>query len=225
MKLTYYGHSCFGLEIEGTNILFDPFVTPNELASHIDVDSIPADIILISHGHEDHVADVERIANRTGALLVSNYEIISWYAKNGLTNGHGMNIGGWKSFDFGRVKYVNAVHSSMLPDGSYGGNPGGWMIESGPKCVYYAGDTALHQDMKLIAMHQPTLGILPIGDCFTMGIEDAVNCSDFIKCNEIVGMHYDTFPPIKIDHEQARLEFERMGKRLTLMEIGSSLEF
>ena len=175
IKITFYGHGCFKADIDGTHLLFDPFITPNEKASHIDISTIPADYILISHGHEDHVADVKRFADRTGAKLISNFEIISWFDKSfGISNGHPMNQGGSWNFDFGKVKYVNAVHSSTLPDGSSGGNPGGFIIESKHGNFYYAGDTALHMDMQLIGQHHSIdFALLPIGDNFTMGYEDA----------------------------------------------------
>ena len=129
MEVTFYGHACFSVNIEGRKILFDPFITPNELANNIDINTIEADYIFISHGHEDHVADVEKIAKKTNAIIVSNFEIVSWFNSKGLSNSHPMNHGGSWNFDFGKVKYVNAVHSSTLPDGSIGGNPGGFVIE------------------------------------------------------------------------------------------------
>jgi L-ascorbate metabolism protein UlaG (beta-lactamase superfamily) len=117
MKLTYYGHSCFAVEVGGKNVLFDPFISPNQYATHIDIEVIKADYILISHGHVDHVVDVERIAKRTNATIVSNFEIVSWFQAKGMPNGHPMNLGGSWAFDFGKVKYVQAIHSSVMPDG------------------------------------------------------------------------------------------------------------
>ena len=153
IKISFYGHGCFGAEVNGFNLLFDPFITPNEKANHLNIDEIPADYILISHAHEDHIADVVEIANRTGAKLISNFEITTWFAnEHGIDNSHPMNHGGAWNFDFGKVKYVNAIHSSTFPDGKSGGNPGGFIIESKEDCFYYAGDTALHMDMKLIPM-------------------------------------------------------------------------
>lgn len=226
MKLTYFGHSCFLLEAKGKKILIDPFISPNELAKDIDVSSIDCDYLFISHGHEDHVADVETVLKNNDCQVVSNFEIISWLQEKGHENVHPMNHGGKVDLDFGSVKYVNAIHSSVLPDGTYGGNPGGFVIQSGGVTLYYAGDTALTMDMKLIGEYQkPDVAILPIGDNFTMGIEDAIICSDFIKCDEVIGMHYDTFPPITIDHEEAKAKFNKAGKRLTLMEIGADKAF
>lgn len=223
MNITFYGHACFGIEINGKSILFDPFISPNELAKGIDIDSIKADYILVSHGHEDHVADVATIAKNTGAKIVSNFEIVTWFGKQGLENGHPMNHGGQWKFDFGTVKYVNAVHSSVLPDGSNGGNPGGFVIESSEGNFYYAGDTALTMDMQLIGrMHKLDFAILPLGDNFTMGVDDAVVASEFINCKKIVGMHYDTFGYIVIDKEAAKAKFADAGAELILLDIGTT---
>jgi len=225
MKLSYFGHSTFLLEIKGVNVLFDPFVTPNELAKDVDIDSISADYILISHGHEDHVADAVSIAKRTGAKVVSNFEIVTWFGSQGVENGHPMNHGGSWSFDFGKVKYVNAVHSSVLPDGTYGGNPGGFVIHTGEGNLYYAGDTALSYDMKLLGEYDKIdYSILPIGDNFTMGIDEAVIAADFVSCDKIIGMHYDTFGFIVIDKDEARKKFADAGKELTLINIGETIE-
>jgi len=226
MKLTYYGHACFLVETTDKKLLFDPFITPNELASDIDVEQVEADYILVTHGHQDHVADAVSIAKRTGAQVISNFEIINWFAKQGVENGYPMNHGGNASFDFGKVKYVNAVHSSVLPDGTYGGNPGGFIVYADDKQFYFAGDTALTLDMQLIPRFaQLDLAILPIGDNFTMGPEDAVIAADFIQCDRVMGVHYDTFPPIKIDHELAKKAFANAGKELLLVEVGDVMEF
>lgn len=225
MKITYYGQSCFGIETKGKKLLFDPFISPNELAKKINVDAIEADYILLTHGHQDHTADAESIAKRTGATIVSNYEIYSWYTQKGIA-GHPMNHGGNWQFDFGTVKYVNAVHSSSLPDGTYAGNPGGFVVWNDEGCFYHAGDTALTWDMKLIPMTCPKLdfAILPIGDNFTMGYQDALIASDFIECNRIIGCHYDTFGFITIDHEAAKKAFADKGKDLILLPIGDSMQ-
>ncbi len=226
MKLTYYGHACFLVETTDKKLLFDPFITPNELASDIDVEQVEADYILVTHGHQDHVADAVSIAKRTGAQVISNFEIINWFAKQGVENGYPMNHGGNASFDFGKVKYVNAVHSSVLPDGTYGGNPGGFIVYADDKQFYFAGDTALTLDMQLIPRFaQLDLAILPIGDNFTMGPEDAVIAADFIQCDRVMGVHYDTFLPIKIDHELAKKAFANAGKELLLVEVGDVMEF
>jgi len=230
MKITYAGHACFLLETKGINILIDPFISGNELITAqsnpaIKPENIAADYILLTHGHEDHVADAETIAKRTGAKIVSNYEIVSWYGTKGIA-GHPMNHGGQWQFDFGMVKYVNAVHSSVLPDGTYGGNPGGFVIWNEEGCILHAGDTALTMDMKLIPMTCPPLdlAILPIGDNFTMGIKDAVIASDFLGADRVLGCHYDTFGYIKIDHNEAKKSFSDKGKELVLLPIGSTME-
>jgi L-ascorbate metabolism protein UlaG (beta-lactamase superfamily) len=226
MNITYYGHSCFGIEVNGKNILFDPFITPNELAKNIDATTAKADYILISHGHEDHIADAIAIAERTGAKVVCNWEIHSWLNSKGITNTHPMNIGGKWKFDFGNVKCVAAVHSSSLPDGTYGGNPMGFIIEAAEGNFYYAGDTALTYDMKLIGDYRSiNFAFLPIGDNFTMGVDNAIIAADFIKCRKIIGMHYDTFGYIKVDKEQAIKKFENAGNSLTLFNIGETKEF
>jgi L-ascorbate metabolism protein UlaG (beta-lactamase superfamily) len=225
MKITYYGHSCFAVEIKGKTILFDPFITPNELAKDIDIESIKPDYILISHGHSDHIADAVMIAKSSGAKVVSNYEITQWLNNQGVSNVHPMNIGGHWFFEFGKVKCVVAVHSSTLPDGSYGGNPMGFLVESDEGNLYYAGDTALTYDMKLIGDYkQIDVAFLPIGNNFTMGIDNAIIAADFINCEKIIGMHYDTFGYIKIDHKEATEKFNVAGKELTLMKIGDSIK-
>ena len=223
MKFTYYGQSCFLVEMGSKHLVFDPFISPNEKAKHIDVNSIPADYLLLSHGHGDHVADAPTIAKNTGAKVISNYEIVSWFGEKEIS-GHPLNHGGKWNFDFGTVKYVNAVHSSVLPDGTYGGNPGGFVIWNEDKCFYFAGDTALTLDMKLIPMTCPKLdvAILPIGDNFTMGYEDAAIAAEFIECDTIIGCHYDTFGYIEIDHEAAKKAFAAKGKTLILLSIGES---
>lgn len=226
MKLTYIGHGGFIIEVAGKTLVFDPFVTPNDLAKDkINVADIKADYVLLTHGHGDHVVDAEAIAKANNAPIISNFEIVSWYETKGL-KGHPMNHGGKWNFDFGTVNYVNAVHSSVLPDGTYGGNPGGFVITTEEGTFYYAGDTALTWDMKLIPMLYPKVdfAILPIGDNFTMSYEHAVIASDFIECNDIIGCHYDTFGYIKINHAAAKQTFDAKGKSLTLPEIGVSFK-
>jgi L-ascorbate metabolism protein UlaG (beta-lactamase superfamily) len=226
MKVTYYGHSCFSVVVAGKHLLFDPFITGNPLATSVVATSVPADFILISHGHDDHLLDAAAIAKRTGALVISNFEIVEWLAKQGLERLHPLNHGGGRNFDFGRAKYVSAVHSSMLPDGSYGGNPGGFVVETREGNFYYSGDTALTLDMQLIGAGAPLkFAALCIGDNFTMGVEDAIRAAEYVKCNQVLGVHYDTFPPIQIDHEAAQAKFKAAGKRLRLLNPGESHVF
>lgn len=224
MRITYYGHSCFFIETEGKKILFDPYITPNKLAENIDINLLKADYILLSHGHQDHMADVEAIYRNTGATLVANFELVSWFEKKGVANSHPMNHGGKKIFDFGTVKMVQAVHSSSLPDGTYGGNPGGFVVQTREKTFYYAGDTALTLDMQLIGMeYNINFAFLPIGDNFTMDIHDAIRAAEFVKTEKIIGMHYDTFPYITLDHNEAKNVATNAKKDLILMEIGGTL--
>ena len=224
MKITFYGHACMGIQINDAHILVDPFISGNPKALHIDVGSIRADYILLTHAHQDHILDAETIAKRTNAVIVSNFEIVTHYGKLGL-EGHPMNHGGRWDFEFGNLKYVNAIHTSSFPDGSYGGQPGGFVIEGEHKNIYIAGDTALTMDMKLIPMKTKLdLAILPIGDNFTMGVDDAILASDFVGCDKILGCHYDTFGYIEINHEEAKRKFFDKGKDLMLLEIGESIE-
>jgi L-ascorbate metabolism protein UlaG (beta-lactamase superfamily) len=224
MNLTFLGHSCFLLETLNSKILFDPFISGNELAKHIDIDTIEADFIVQSHGHLDHIADLVAIAKRTNAVVISSWELTEWAKKQGIEKVHPMNIGGSWNFSFGKLKMVFAAHSNSLPDGSYGGTAAGFILELDGKRIYYAGDTALTQDMKLIGEYsRPDLAILPIGNNFTMDIDDAILASDFVQCKEIVGMHFDTFGYIKINHEEAIRKFKLRNKTLHLLDIGYSL--
>lgn len=224
IELTYLGHSSFLARIQNKLVLFDPFISPNPKASKVDPSGIVADYILLSHGHEDHVADAESIAKRNNAMIVSNYEIAVWFAQKGVEKYHPMNIGGSKQFDFGKVKSVVAVHSSTLPDGASGGNPGGFVIQHAEGCFYYAGDTALTYDMKLIGEEfKIDFAIMPIGDNFTMGIDDALKAADWVGTKRIIGMHYDTFPYITIDPEAAKKAAAEAGKELILLNIGDSI--
>ncbi|GGA74072.1 UPF0173 metal-dependent hydrolase [Flavobacterium palustre] len=224
MKITYYGHAALGIKVGGKHIVVDPFISGNPLAEHIDIEDLKADYILLTHAHGDHVLDVEAIAKRTNAVIVSNAEIAAYYAAKGFQS-HPMNHGGSWNFDFGKVKYVTAIHSSSFPDGTYGGNPGGFVIEGEHKNIYIAGDTALTMDMKLIPMRTKLdLAIFPIGDNFTMDVEDAILASDFVECDKILGYHYDTFGYIKIDHKEVIQKFFDKGKDLMLLEIGDSIE-
>lgn len=226
MKFKYYGHSCFAVEVAGKTLLFDPFISGNPLAKDIALSSIKADYILISHAHGDHIADAVALANQTGATIVSNHEIVLWLQAKGAKKGHGMNHGGKWKFDFGEVKYVYAQHSSSFPDGSYGGNPGGFIVDSVEGTFYYAGDTALMNDMKLFGKHyELDFVVLPIGDNYTMGVEDAVHAAKMLRCTEVVGVHYNTFPPITIDVQAAVATFQKAGNHLYLPAIGEELTF
>jgi L-ascorbate metabolism protein UlaG (beta-lactamase superfamily) len=227
MKLTYYGHSCFLIETAGKRLLFDPFITPNQLAAKVEAKSIKCDYIVVSHAHSDHVADIETVlANNPEATLISIWEITQHY--NALTGckWHAMNTGGTFQFDFGELRCTAAVHSSSFADGKYGGNPVGYVIKNDEAVLYFSGDTGLTMDMQILPMvtGQITAAILPIGGNFTMNAKDAFLAAEFIHCDQVIGCHYDTFPWIEVDHEAAQRVFAEGRKTLYLLPIGDSLE-
>lgn len=225
MKITFLGHAALLIETGSHRLVVDPFITGNDLAKDkINLEDLRPDVILLTHAHQDHVLDVEALAKPGGAQIISNFEIVSYYQSKGL-DGHPMNHGGAREFDFGWLKYVNAVHTSSFADGTYGGQPGGFLLKSGGKTVYIAGDTALHMDMKLIpSFAKPDLAVLPIGDNFTMGVADAVQAADFVDCKRVLGVHYNTFGYIVIDTGDAHRQFEASGKTLLLPGIGESVD-
>jgi L-ascorbate metabolism protein UlaG (beta-lactamase superfamily) len=226
MKFTYFGHACFSVETNGITLLFDPFVTYNEFAKSkgITADNLKADFILVSHGHQDHVADLVAVANRTGATIICAWELMSWLNNMGVTNVHPMNTGGKKTFDFGTVKCVVAHHSSSMPDGSYGGNPMGFLVTTSEGNFYYSGDTALTLDMQLIPRWTTVdFAILPIGDNFTMGAEDAAMAANMVQTTKVIGVHYDTFPYIVIDKHASVKIFSDKQIELLLPVIGESV--
>lgn len=225
MKVTFYGQNSLGIEAGGKQLIVDPFITGNDLAKDkIDINALKADYILLTHAHQDHILDAETVAKNNNAKVISNAEIAGYYEDKGIET-HPMNHGGSAKFDFGTLKFVNAIHSSSFPDGANGGNPGGFIVEADGKTIYIAGDTALTMDMKLIPMrYQIDLAILPIGDNFTMDIEDAIIASDFIACDKILGCHYDTFGYIEIDHKMAIEKFKAKNKELLLLPIGKSVK-
>ncbi len=225
MNITYYGHSCFLIELSGHKILFDPFISPNELAKDIELSTIKCDYILITHAHEDHIADVETLVRQCGATLISNWEICTYYNNKGIEQTHPMNVGGKWDFEFGTVKMVYAQHSSSFPDGTYGGSASGFIIQSANNCFYYAGDTGLFTDMRMYGdMHQLDFAFLPIGDNFTMDIESALIASSFLNVKKVIGMHYQTFGYIEIDPVESVHKATKQGTELILLEIGSSIE-
>ncbi len=225
MKFTYYGHSCFSVFAGGKTLLFDPYITPNELARNIEVDKIEADYIFVSHGHFDHITDVIRIARRTGAKVLGNWELYSWFNQNGLKNTHPINPGGQFAFDFGTVKCFVAQHSSSLPDGSYGGIACGYAFQTAGGNFYYSGDTGLTLDMQLVPdWTKPGFAVFPVGDGLTMGVGDAIKAARMVGVNQVVGVHFDTFGFIKIDHRKAVESFKEAGMTLHLLDIGSVME-
>jgi L-ascorbate metabolism protein UlaG (beta-lactamase superfamily) len=198
-RVRWLGHACLLIESDGKNILIDPFLTGNPKAA-AKASEVPADFILISHGHGDHVGDAIAIAQRTGATVIANYEISEWLGKQGLTKVHGMQMGGGFGFAFGRVKMTLAFHGSALPDGSYGGNPAGFhlFLKDGTR-IYDAADTGLFGDMRLIGEEGIDLAILPIGDNYTMGPDDALRAIKLLMPKKVLPIHFDTFPPIVQD--------------------------
>jgi L-ascorbate metabolism protein UlaG (beta-lactamase superfamily) len=225
MKITYYGHSCFSVVAGGKHLLFDPFISGNELAKHINIDDIRADYIFISHGHFDHTLDVVRIANRTGATVLGVWELHDYFSKQGVKNTRPINPGGKLVFEFGTVKAVSAVHSSSFQDGSYAGVASGFVFKTPDGNFYYSGDTALTMDMTFIPKWAKLdFAVLPIGDALTMGVEDAIETAGLVDVVKVIGVHYDTFGFIKIDKAETRLAFEKAGLKLHLPEIGQSID-
>ena len=226
MKFTYYGHACFSVETGGKVLLFDPFVSSNDLARDAGVTAgkLAADVILVSHGHFDHVGDAKDIAIRTGAPVVGCYELCSWLAQAGVPEILPLNLGGTVDLVFCRAKFVAAAHSSVLPDGTHGGSAGGFYVSTEAGNFYYSGDTALTMDMDLLDK-EPKFAVLPIGGVFTMDVRDAVRAAQMLCVKTVVGVHYNTFPPLAIDAKAATKTFADAGIQLLLPTIGESIEF
>jgi L-ascorbate metabolism protein UlaG (beta-lactamase superfamily) len=224
IQLKYYGHSTFSIQADGTNLVIDPFFAPNNPLASVSADEVEADYILVTHGHGDHVADLQGLAKRTGATPISNFEIATWLGEAGIDDAHGMQMGGGYNFPFGRVKMTIAHHGSMLPDGSNGGNPAGFVIDfTSGKRMYIAGDTALTYDMRLIGESGGVdLAILPIGDNFTMGPDDAITAAQFVQAKHVIPCHYNTFPLIEQDADAfaAKLK-EKAGIDCTVLTPGA----
>jgi L-ascorbate metabolism protein UlaG (beta-lactamase superfamily) len=235
MDFHYHGHSCFSVIMPGaggasakTRLLFDPFLTSNPRAS-ITASKVKADVILVTHGHFDHIEDAALIAKRTKAKVLAAFEVGEWLKAQGVEAGQiqPLNHGGTVRLESSTAQMVNAVHSSSLPDGSYGGNPGGFVIRSAKAgAFYYSGDTALTMDMQLIPRKGALrFAVLSIGDSFTMGPDDALEAAKLLECDEIVGVHFDTWPPLKINHRAAKSLFAKAGKTLHLPSPGDTLRF
>lgn len=225
MKLTYYGHACFSVFAGGKNILFDPFISGNELAKDIDINTIKADYIFASHGHFDHIADVVTIANRTGASVIGSWELYSYFGKQGIKNVHPLNPGGKFSFDFGTAKSFIGQHSSSFSDGAYAGVASGFALKTADGNFYYSGDTALTLDMTLIPRWiDLDFAVFPIGDDLTMGVEDAIQAAELVKVTRVLGVHYNTWGFIKIDTAKAIQDFKKAGIELLLPGIGETID-
>ena len=221
MIFTFWGHSCFTLKTKGFTLLFDPFITGNSLASHIDIQSIKPDFILLSHAHGDHIADAEVIAKQSGSTIIANAEIVHYYKQNHNLEGHPMNSGGSWNFPFGKIIMTHAYHSSSFPDGSYGGNPNGFIISNEEGTVYYSGDTSLSYDMKLLGeRYSISTAILPIGDNFTMDAVDAAKACTFLNAKQCISVHFDTFSYIKVHHSWVQKCFDEQSIPLILPKIG-----
>ena len=224
LKITWYSHACFLIDTGDSNLLIDPFLTDNPLAP-VKADSVEADYILVSHGHGDHVGDTVPIAKRTGATVISNFEIQNWLAGQGLENVHPQHIGGGFDYPWGRVKLTIAHHGSALPDGSYGGSPCGFLFYIQGKKIYHACDTGLFGDMKLIGEEGIDLAIIPIGDNFTMGPDDALRAVNLLEPKQVVPIHYNTFDVIKQDPQEWADRVEKgSSAKATVMRPGDSIE-
>jgi len=225
MKLTFYGHATFSITVKGKTLLFDPFLTGNPAAKNIDIDKIKADYVFITHGHGDHIGDVVTIAKKTGATCIGAAEVAGWMGKNGIEKVHPINHGGPISFEFGKVRAVNAIHSSSFNDGSYAGNPLGFVFTTSEGDFYVAGDTALTMDMQLIPLWAKLqFAVMPIGGNYTMDVADAIHAADFAKCEKVVGIHYNTWPIIAIDTDKAKTDFAAAGKKLLLPASGETID-
>lgn len=223
MVVTYLGHAGFYIKSGDTRLVIDPFISENPLAKHLSISDYPCDYLLITHAHGDHIGDADSFIEQFNCKLVANFEIFTYFNEKHLgLKGHGMNIGGKIDFQHGQIRMVNAIHSSTFPDGSPGGTAGGFIIQEENAALYIAGDTALHTDMKIIPQFVAgsPVSILPIGGCFTMDADDAIVAARWTDSKLVIGCHYDTFPPIKIDHEQVKQSFKDAGIKLILMSPG-----
>ncbi len=224
-KLTWLSHGSWLIESDGQRVLLDPFLGDNPAATMKPDDFDGISHILISHGHFDHVADAAAIANANGATIVAIFEIAQWFSANhDVKSTIGMNLGGTTSIPIGTVKMVPALHSSQLPDGSYGGEPAGFLLTIDETRVYFACDTALFSDMKLYA-HGVDAAVLPIGDLFTMGIDDSVAATKMIEPKVVLPAHYNTWPPIQQDaNDWAERIRNETGARPVVLDVGQSIE-
>ena len=222
-KLTWIGHSCFEIVSGSHVLLLDPFITGNPTTNR-PLDTFAPQFILVSHGHGDHVGDTVEIALRTGATVICNYEISEWLVKQGV-KAHGMQMGGEFGFPFGRVKMTIAFHGSALPDGSNGGNPAGFVLKLPTHTIYFAGDTALFSDMQLIGEEGLDVAILPIGDNYTMGPQDAIRATQFLKPARVIPCHVNTWPPIAQDVDSWALQIRgKTSSEPVVLQPGQSWE-
>lgn len=218
----YLGQSCVEFDFNGIQVLLDPFISFNPLANALDIKELCPSYIFLSHGHQDHVADLSEIHKSSGATVAAIVETAAWVRRQGITDDKVIefNFGGTLHLPFGRVKMVYALHTNATPDGQYGGVPCGFVFFVGDKKIYFAGDTALTIEMKLLEDLQLDWAFLPIGGHYTMDMYDAVKAANFVNCKQIVGIHYNTFPPISIDMEEAKRVFSDAGLSLHLPSVG-----
>lgn len=226
MKLTYFGHSAFQIETNGTTLLFDPFITGNKHAEGVvQPDDLKPDVILLTHAHGDHWGNTLDIAKRTGAQLVGNHEITQYAKKKGLENVQPMNTGGAWQFSWGKAIQTYARHSSSFPDGTYGGNPNGYVLHIEDRCVYNTGDTAAFSEMGWIGEEYTVdLCLLPIGDCYTMGPAGSVRAATLIKPKLTIPLHYNTFPLIEVDADNWARRMRDAGFDAKVLGPGETLE-
>jgi L-ascorbate metabolism protein UlaG (beta-lactamase superfamily) len=225
-RLTWYGHATLGLETDGFRLLIDPFFTGNPAASTT-AEAVAADFILVSHGHGDHVGDAAAIASRTGAQIISNHEIATWFGKQGVAKVHGQHLGGGFRHPFGYLKLTLALHGSQLPDGSDGGNPCGFLLTTNDgKKIYLAQDTGLFGDMRLIGEEGLEVAVIPIGDNYTMGPDDALRAVKMLQPKTVVPIHYNTFDLLNQDaHAWAQRVERETATRVVVLQPGGSLEY
>jgi L-ascorbate metabolism protein UlaG (beta-lactamase superfamily) len=224
MKFEYFGHACFMIDTGNEKLLFDPFIRQNPLAADVSIENIHADYVFISHAHADHLADIELFTKTSSTQVICNFEIMNWLQKKGLSNFAPLNIGGQRQFKFGKVRMTQAIHSSSFSDGTYGGTAAGFLIEFNNKVIYYAGDTALFSDLKLNSeMYAIDWALLPIGGVFTMDAFDACKAAQLLKCNQIIGLHFDTFEAIKINKTNAIQVFNEQQIQLHIPTIQQTI--
>ena len=223
MKLRYFSHSAFQVTTDsGTVILIDPFLDGNP-TSPVKSDEVRADYIILTHAHGDHLGDTMKIAKEHNATVIAVNELADYSTSNGL-NAHNMHIGGGHNFDFGRVKFTIAHHGSLSPDNHFGGEPAGVLITADDKTLYHAGDTGIFLDMKLIGeMNKIDYALLPIGDNFTMGVDDAVKAAEFLQADVSIPMHYNTFPIIEASPNEFKAKVEALGKKSIILEYGQEI--
>ncbi len=228
MNITFQGHSCFTVEVGEYKVVIDPFLTGNPIAK-LKPEDLKCDFIIVTHGHGDHIGDTFELAKANDAMVISNFEIVTYCQQNGLQNAHAMHIGGSHEFPFGRVKFTIAHHGSCFTTDDeiiYLGNPMGVLLMAGGKTLYHAGDTGLFLDMQLIGeMNKIDTALLPIGDNFTMGIDDAVKAAELLNARVTIPMHYNTFDLINQDASVFTSRVAKKGQQARILNVGDSYDF